>query len=202
MSKQREVSSPIIFRCQRCGDCCKNLLNFDDTLGIKTGLALTPDEIGLFPADAISPTLGFGHLGNGVPKRIIGYQVSVDVCPHLSWEGALASCTIYKKRPLICRMYPWMPFFIEDTMILGKCRGMPDEAEFNEQLSVPPGVEKLLKVRRQKLKRAMEGTAYGELVSQFDLGSKTWYRVCRAGEVRKEALPLTYTPLALEATGD
>jgi Fe-S-cluster containining protein len=74
--------------------------------GFTVGLSLHPREIGLFPSDLVFPYIGIGLIGH--PKRIVEYQLGINVCPHL--EGN--KCRIYLNRPLACQSYP---FEIEDV---------------------------------------------------------------------------------------
>ena len=93
---------PIEFRCLQCGECCRRLL-IDSHL-IRKGLPLFSDEHGLFPGELIRPGVGIGQPGEP-DFRIISYQMTEMVCPHLE-EG---SCSIWQTRPVVCRSYPYMP---------------------------------------------------------------------------------------------
>lgn len=93
---------PIEFRCLQCGECCRRLL-IDSRL-IRKGLPLFSDEHGLFPGELIRPGVGIGQPGEP-DFRIISYQMTEMVCPHLE-EG---SCSIWQTRPVVCRSYPYMP---------------------------------------------------------------------------------------------
>jgi Fe-S-cluster containining protein len=87
-----------VFKCKKCGNCCKDL--FDFRRGEKRGLTLTTQEAALFSDKEIAPLAAFGF---DSPNIIFLYQLSVKDCPHINIEN---HCTIYEKRPLICRAFP------------------------------------------------------------------------------------------------
>jgi len=93
---------PIEFRCHKCGECCRRLL-IDSQLTRK-GLPLFPDERRLFPGELIRPGMGIGD-PDKPGFRIITYQMTEMVCPHLGDGG----CGIWQTRPVVCRSYPYMP---------------------------------------------------------------------------------------------
>jgi len=114
----------IAFKCMRCGNCCRQLLE-DTELG-RFGLYLLPHEVRLFPTETIAPYMAVGVKGHSRPRpaRIVAYQVKVEACPHLSqvlpalgcstaWNHCLPApsseqnvCGIYRKRPLACQAFP------------------------------------------------------------------------------------------------
>jgi len=91
----------IIFKCLRCGHCCRNLLK--DIDGELKGLNLTLEETTLFPKEFVAPSFGLGYGGKDRPKYIILYQLDANECPHLSSDN---SCKIHENRPLACRTFP------------------------------------------------------------------------------------------------
>ncbi len=102
MKKRAEVSASV-FQCLRCGFCCRNLrLNVGD---FTLGLLLLPDEMALFNEDDLEPMWGVGLKGRSRPRpEAIGVvQLNLNVCPHITKDNR---CSIYEKRPLICRAHP------------------------------------------------------------------------------------------------
>ena len=92
--------SIIVFKCKKCGTCCRNL--FRDKQGIREGLLLTEQETQLFRSEMISPRLGIGM--KEPQEIIILYQLNVNNCPHINQKS---ECEIYDKRPLMCRAFPY-----------------------------------------------------------------------------------------------
>ena len=91
----------IVFKCLRCGHCCRNLLReFDGDL---KGLVISPNERKLFPKKLISPRVGIGW-GLMGPKHVVSYQLDANACPRLSKDNL---CKIYNKRPLVCQAFPF-----------------------------------------------------------------------------------------------
>jgi Fe-S-cluster containining protein len=88
------------FECLKCCDCCKNLLH--NKHGWVTALSLLPEEAYLFPPEHVFPQSGIG--GYGSVKRIMTYQLDLDICPNLQGQ----ECVIYDKRPLTCQVYPFL----------------------------------------------------------------------------------------------
>jgi len=93
----------MIFKCRKCGSCCKNLT---ETMGEhRFGLLLTPKEAGLFPRELVKPYMGTERKGRRRPRpaQITAYQLDADNCPHLGEDNR---CGIYDRRPLSCRAFP------------------------------------------------------------------------------------------------
>lgn len=86
------------FECQRCGTCCRNLLETKNY--IRRGLPLTEQEVSLFPQELVSPKLAIGATE---PKIVILYQLNVNVCPYINDKN---ECGKYEKRPLMCQSFP------------------------------------------------------------------------------------------------
>jgi Fe-S-cluster containining protein len=86
-----------LFKCLECGICCRDI--FDERGGEKRGLTLTLQEARLFPEDLIAPLAAFGFQQ---PETIFLYQLKIKDCPLISQN----KCTIYEKRPLVCRAFP------------------------------------------------------------------------------------------------
>jgi Fe-S-cluster containining protein len=70
---------------------------------------LFPEEKMLFPKEYTSPCQGVGRTPDDERFKIVNYQLTLNVCPHLDDNV----CRIYEKRPLICRAYPFKGSTIE-----------------------------------------------------------------------------------------
>ena len=100
------------FDCLRCGKCC---ISFIDRFNhIPTGLALTPTEVKLFDQADVRPFLGLQTTTGIIP---VWYQLISAPCPH--YDHDLHSCTIYERRPLVCRAYPFK--VVLNYTLLGRC---------------------------------------------------------------------------------
>ena len=88
----------IPFECLKCGTCCKDLW-LDKG---KTGLMIHKNETHLFPIQDLKPHLAVGSAPEHENFRILTYQLKPKKCPNLRNN----LCSIYSKRPLICRGYP------------------------------------------------------------------------------------------------
>lgn len=105
----------IVFKCLRCGRCCRNL--FKEFEGQLHGLSLFSDEKKLFPNKLVSPQTGIGW-GLSGPKYVVNHQLNVNVCPHLSKDNL---CRVYDKRPLACQAFPLIamaPWTIGDCTVV------------------------------------------------------------------------------------
>jgi len=87
-----------IFRCQKCGTCCRNLVK--NVGNVTIGLFLTSKETHLFPSKLIFPQIS---VGVNKPEKTIAYQLNVYACPHINDKN---ECMIYDKRPLVCKSFP------------------------------------------------------------------------------------------------
>ena len=81
--------------CVQCGRCCSHLRKGDETVG----LTLFPEEIHPFPESTVKPHLGKGIEGH---TKVFTYQHTENVCVNLRDN----LCTIYDRRPLMCRSFP------------------------------------------------------------------------------------------------
>lgn len=113
----------IVFKCLKCGRCCRTLLK--DVNGILRGLGLTIEETRLFPTELISPGMGIGYGEIDKPKFVLQYQLNVNECPHLS-ENNL--CKIYQERPLACSAFPLISMGPHGTVI-----AKPTDCRFVEE---------------------------------------------------------------------
>lgn len=105
------------FKCLRCGYCCSHLLT-ETVLG-KLGLFLFPSELHFFPKDKIRPLYGAGSKGKSRPRPevVYAYQLETERCPWL--DRNTNQCQIYKRRPQICRAFPF-----NGTVADFKCRAI------------------------------------------------------------------------------
>ncbi len=88
------------FICLKCGNCCRNLIGNEDA----AGLILFPDEIDLFQKRDIKPCSAIGKSLTHGSFKIITYQLTENICPHLKDN----SCIIYRERPLSCKGFPFV----------------------------------------------------------------------------------------------
>ena len=65
-------------------------------------MMLYRDEITLFPKELVEPCLGVGKRPGDKSFRILTYQLTSNVCPHLLEND----CLIHEERPSMCRGYP------------------------------------------------------------------------------------------------
>ena len=97
------------FTCQSCGSCCRRIIIKDQVDIIKAiGLCLKPEERDLFKQHKetnIVPYIGFKRK-NKAKINILLYQMVSEPCPLLDLETNL--CTIYDKRPMMCKAYPFI----------------------------------------------------------------------------------------------
>jgi len=165
------VGGELVFRCLRCGRCCKDLLAEDR--GVLRGLTLMPDERRLFPESKVRPTVGLGRSPSGSGFEVIAYQLTEDTCPHL--KGNL--CEIYLERPSSCRQFPFsLRLGTGGELLMGFDLNCPSIQELLGDL-VEPSVrfeereyaERLLRVEIEAMKNP-------ERAWYFDLGSEKWVR--------------------------
>ena len=167
--------APIKFRCLMCGECCRRLV-IDVNL-VRKGLPLLPDERGLFPEELTRPGVGVGH-PDEPGFRVISYQMTEAVCPHLDEAG----CGIWMTRPVVCRSYPYMPAITQGGYVTREvsleCTSLMMEAARRQgALEID---DASLGDERRALERLSEVTAeaadnLGEAWS-FDLRGERWVR--------------------------
>jgi len=172
----------IIFKCLRCGRCCKNL--FREELGVTSGLTFFYEkEKKLFSKGFVSPATGFGW-GMSGPKHIVRYQLNTNTCPHFAKDNL---CSIYDKRPLICQAFPLSSLGSLATTIVD-----PSDCTFVEKVERQIGsLDKMLPMTPEKFKAPKEWQAIAKInaahersladhtidarvVWKFDLKSKEW----------------------------
>lgn len=154
------------FKCLRCCCCCTNLLHKEK--GKVMGLSLLPEEATLFPSEHIFPSIGIGKYGQ--PKRIIAYQLDLNECPYLQGQ----QCSIYERRPLACRAYPF-------TLILARTpRFLIDEnCKWFKEKVVSNGLEKKVLTPKEAIMGAREEKQAAirllELKKEFILSKNKWW---------------------------
>ena len=98
------MSKIVTYKCLQCGSCCRTL--YRKRGDIWTGLFLLPNEKNLFPTALIHPRYGLGRKPTHKGFKILAYQMSDNICPHLKEDR----CLIYSKRPIMCKGYPRGPW--------------------------------------------------------------------------------------------
>lgn len=100
--------TPLKFKCLSCGDCCKRIVIHDrGRLKLTVGLCLMPKERKLFkkyPDAVIYPYIQL-NMKNSPETKVVCYQLVTEPCPLLNLETN--KCRIYKKRPMVCREFPF-----------------------------------------------------------------------------------------------
>ena len=164
------------FKCLKCGGCCKNLFR-ENPSGLN-GLSVFSDELYLFPKKKLAPARGVGESPNDEYFVVTHYQLRVRNCPFL--EGN--SCTIYERRPLACRCYPFTPGLLSEGGLRLEydpdCRGMLELQAKNPsdfalyQISAPDE----LRLNRLLLKKLFEkeSQATGHKIWYYDLRTNKW----------------------------
>ncbi|RLC79213.1 MAG: hypothetical protein DRI61_08395 [Chloroflexi bacterium] len=115
-----------LWSCKRCGECCRHLV------GRKFGMALLPEEKQRLEvlAQRRGVNLDLAPLTwNGYAVTL--YQFTKPVCPFLDKHGR---CSIYRWRPLACRMYPLHPYGVSDCVALTQLQRRGFMVQFPPQL--------------------------------------------------------------------
>lgn len=162
--------SVIIFECKKCGTCCRNLV--EDSNGITNGLFLTSKEIRLFPSKLISPQTA---IGVNKPKRIVSYQLNVNVCPYINERN---ECKIYNKRPLSCRAFPFEIVGFAPTASV-KCSVIGSQMREGELRPVefsPVELEAGQKINRYIMNRYRKYAKKKTNLWKFDLKTGKWIK--------------------------
>jgi Fe-S-cluster containining protein len=163
--------SELIFECQRCGTCCKDLVQEDR--GILRGLTLLPGEEKAFPEASVMPAVGLGRRPHERVFTVIAHQLAEETCPHLGE----AECRIHDRRPSSCRQFPFsLRMGSESRQQMGLDLSCPSLAELvegrtNLRISFDdrPSAERLLEVSTRALANPRRAWFY-------DLRSGKWKR--------------------------
>jgi Fe-S-cluster containining protein len=166
-----EMPEELIFECQRCGNCCKDLLQKDK--GVLRGLTLLNEDISEFPKTSIKPAIGQGKRPYENSFKTIAHQLNKETCPHLR----NSECKIYEQRPASCRQYPFS--LREDTQGIQQigldlnCPALEKKIVNNIQLRFKfldrPSAEKLLQIEKITWKNPKKTWFY-------DLSNEKWIR--------------------------
>jgi len=97
------------FRCTCCGNCCREpivLVTDEDIRRIMAHTAEPPEDVVQFygPEDVAWGKRKPGWIKFESGRRIMGLRRSRQGCHYL---GADERCTIYERRPVTCRRYPF-----------------------------------------------------------------------------------------------
>jgi Fe-S-cluster containining protein len=158
----------IQFKCERCGFCCRTLLENDPDYLI--GLSLFPDEVKLFDPKIIAPFTAFGI---NKPTNITSYQLTVATCPHINEAN---QCKIYENRPLVCKAFPIIPEF-PNSKIAPKCPQISHHTSYRENGSSLFDAEESENAVREIYIRGfteMQNTEKGSKLWVYDLATKRW----------------------------
>jgi Fe-S-cluster containining protein len=151
------------FKCIKCGSCCKNI---SDKGSSSNGLPLFEWEAKrlkkLKKGIKIEPLDVFYDEKSKI-YFCLGYLLIGEPCVFLKNK----KCSIYKKRPLICRAFPVAkhPLFLEDAPNLS-CFSKCCNFDFNRFLSESLGLKKgkPYKISREKILKEYNGTFGKEII--------------------------------------
>ena len=117
------------WKCIRCGKCCEHIVT--DTPFGKFGMMLLPFEVKRFSSKYIKPLYGVGVKGKRRkrPAIIYAYQYINEPCEHYNPETK--TCSIYEKRPLVCRAYPF-EFAFGTYLVDNNCPAVKQFLPLNE----------------------------------------------------------------------
>ena len=103
-----------IFKCTRCGDCCRG---YGGTFVTKAEIAAIAEYISLDPAEVTEK-----YCRISCKKKILGQQEN-GCC--IFWDG---SCSIHPVKPKMCRSWPFIESVLLDIsnwqIMAGLCPGM------------------------------------------------------------------------------
>lgn len=97
-----------LFKCQRCGDCCKG--KGDGDIG---GIALLPNEV-----KALAELRGVSRRKFKDEHTYLRGNERLMEYPCLFYDSVEHSCTIYSNRPIVCRLYPLAPPYCDPSLPL------------------------------------------------------------------------------------
>ena len=156
------------FRCEKCGFCCRTLLQDEPDSII--GLSLFPEEVTLFDPKIIAPFMAFGI---NEPTVVTSYQLTVAACPHISEKN---ECKIYEDRPLICKAFPIIPAF-PNTMLAPNCPQISHQPNYRENGSVifdDEQAEDAVQEINLRIMRRLHNREKGSKLWLYDLATKKW----------------------------
>ena len=151
------------FDCLRCGKCCISFV--DRFYHIPTGIPLTPTELKLFDQADVRPFLGVQTTAGIIP---VWYQLIRAPCPH--YDHDRCRCTIYERRPLVCRAYPFK--VILNYTRLGRCTWLRQQTR-NYTVELPVEIvqanESIAAYDRETL-----GPAKHDQIRIFNFETRAW----------------------------
>jgi len=99
---------------------------------VPMGLALFPDEVALFANADVRPFIG---IENGTGIVPVWFQMLKAPCPYYNHERF--ECTIYRRRPVVCRAYPFK--VVLNYTRLGRCTWLANQI-FKRNMVLPPEI--------------------------------------------------------------
>lgn len=180
----------MMFQCHRCAACCRELIV--KFAGCDIGLFLMNHEVTLFPSDVVSPCWAVGTKGKSRPRLSIkSYQLNVKDCPYIAGN----SCSIYQRRPLVCRAHP-LSIHADPTTMKIMSASIDTRCVTCKELGLVEGSRQVLgkHFSREILVANAAMTKYlawmfgipGQPVWLYDLGIKQWVEV--TAEMALEAM--------------
>lgn len=127
--RQNPPNIPAMFHCERCGDCCAELVG-------QFGMMLSSSEARWLThlANVHHVSIDVKPLAKGVLGNIILWQLATSPCPFLT---NIKNCLIYENRPTFCKMFPIHPYGV------GKCNGIRHTMQCRPKKIVFPEETKL-----------------------------------------------------------
>ena len=108
------IKPPILFRCLRCGDCCKG---YGGTYVTDQDIEAIAGFIGLDPGRFVAQYCTFSGSRPLLTQRSDGYCIF--------WDGL---CKIHPVKPLMCRRWPFIDSLLVDLsnwlIMADSCPGM------------------------------------------------------------------------------
>lgn len=159
------------FECDKCGICCRNLL--EERGGVLKGLTLTASEKSLFLESLVSPLTA---VGKKKPDYIIDYQLNVNDCPHID-EGN--ECLVYDRRPLVCRAFPYVQasFSVKCPVLTRLFKKAGLHIDFPIPYAEGEADQKRDRYFQNRLRKYLKR---GSRIWVFDLATKQWVAIAQA----------------------
>ncbi|MGP8322437.1 MAG: YkgJ family cysteine cluster protein [Methanosarcinaceae archaeon] len=167
------------FICQSCGSCCRRIVIKDPVYIINAvGLCLKPEERDIFkqhPETIIVPYIGLKRK-NKAKIKVLLYQMVSEPCPLLDKETNL--CTVYDKRPMICRAYPFLlinnQIAIEDNCTSAKI--LMKKITFGETEIIEGNTQRLTLIEQVELFKNIENITKNNdaILLMYDYINKNW----------------------------
>lgn len=141
-------------------------------MGIQRGLTLLPDESKFFSEEQVKPYLGYGKRPYDKDFKILAYQLTMPICPHLKEN----KCSIYDERPATCRQFPFsLDPDPQEGILLGVDMNCPAAVELvNNSRGLIDFPDRESAMRIYELKKLV--TVNPRRVWFYDLESDKWMR--------------------------